>query len=83
MNPPLRTEPACMGTVCDAPASAVSKVSTSCSESDMMSAASRNDAANAVDAALRRSSYLTNRDSPCVSPLAGGYRRFRIRDLSQ
>lgn len=29
MNPPLRTEPACMGTVVDAPASAVSNSSTS------------------------------------------------------
>ena len=36
MKPPLRTEPACMGTVWEAPASADSKVSTSCSLSDMI-----------------------------------------------
>jgi hypothetical protein len=33
MKPPLRTDPACMGTVCEAPASADSNVSTSCSSS--------------------------------------------------
>ena len=54
MKPFLRTEPACIGTVWDAPASALSKVSTSCSSSDMVSV-SRFKVARAAESKLASS----------------------------